>query len=139
MAAFDDFFFITAAVIGLLLCREYLPCTIFEHEMNIITNDIEFATMASKVLEMVPDPETGLSVIDLGLIYQLDVDKAAKMIFCSMTLTTRFCPMGEAIIEAVERALKIKFPGHEIKINLTFDPPWTSDRISPKGKTILNQ
>lgn len=107
--------------------------------MNIITNDIEFATMASKVLEMVPDPETGLSVIDLGLIYQLDVDKAAKMIFCSMTLTTRFCPMGEAIIEAVERALKIKFPGHEIKINLTFDPPWTSDRISPKGKTVLNQ
>ena len=107
--------------------------------MNFITNDPEFAKEAIEVLENVNDPEIGLNVVDLGLIYNLDIDREENLIYCTMTLTTRFCPMSDAITEGVNRALNLKFPHHQIKIQLSFDPPWSAERISEQGKAFLNQ
>lgn len=107
--------------------------------MNVISNHTINATIALAALEEVLDPEIGLNVVDLGLIRQLDFDESGKTIFVSMTLTTQFCPMGETLTAAVKRVLERTFGNREVKVDLCFDPPWTPDRISERGKSFLNK
>jgi len=107
--------------------------------MNIITNDIEKSAQAIDGLKNVIDPEIGLNVVDLGLIYQIDFDKAEKKVYCTMTLTTQFCPMGESISTGVTNVLEQTFPDFEIEVNVIFNPPWNSQKISEEGREFLNQ
>lgn len=107
--------------------------------MNVITNNQLKCTVALAALESVIDPEIGLNVVDLGLIYQLDFDEPQKKLFVSMTLTTQFCPMGESITAAVKRALENTFDGESVMLELTFDPPWNHNRISEEGKEFLSK
>ena len=107
--------------------------------MNVITNNNLKCTIALAVLLDVEDPEIGLNVVDLGLIYQVDFDEAAMQIFARMTLTTQFCPMGESIVDAVTRAIQSAFKDYKVQVDLTFDPPWTSDMITKEGQEFLNQ
>lgn len=106
--------------------------------MNIITNDNTKMLLAANGLYDVIDPEIGLNVVDLGLIYQLDFDDEQKLLFCKMTLTTQFCPMGESIQTGVTNSLQTSFPDYQININLVFDPPWDASHISPAGLDFLN-
>lgn len=106
--------------------------------VNVASNNQLQCTIALAALEGVIDPEIGLNVVDLGLIYAVDFQAQPAMISVRMTLTTRFCPMSEAITSAVEQVLHETFPGPEINIALTFDPPWTHARISDRGKEFLN-
>lgn len=106
--------------------------------MIIITNNESKLTDAITALKEVEDPEIELNVVDLGLIYQVDFDEANKKIYCTMTLTTQFCPMGESISSSVSNALEQTFPDHEINVNVIFDPPWNSQNISDKGREFLN-
>lgn len=106
--------------------------------MNEITNDHELCERALKALHEVIDPEIGLNVVDLGLIYQLDFDQEAKVVYCTMTLTTQFCPMGESITDGVTQCLQQNFPGFAAEIKLTFEPPWSMEKISPVGIDFLN-
>ena len=107
--------------------------------MNVITNNKIKCTIALAALEDVLDPEIGLNVADLGLIYQIDFDEAEKKIYVTMTLTTQFCPMGESITDAVKRILQNTFHEEEALINLTFNPPWNYERISEEGQKYLNR
>ena len=107
--------------------------------MNIITNSNIKCSIALAALQNVMDPEIGLNIVDLGLIYQLDFDEAGKKLFCTMTLTTRFCPMGESISNAAREVLTSVFPGDQVEINLTFDPQWSHEMISEEGQNFLNQ
>lgn len=107
--------------------------------MNVITNNNRKCIIALAGLQQVIDPEIGLSVVDLGLIYQLDFDEAAFKIYASMTLTTQFCPMGESIMHGVKQALQTRFPAEAIEVQLTFDPPWNHEMISTEGQIILNE
>lgn len=107
--------------------------------MNIITNDIEKRGQAIDGLKKVIDPEIGLNVVDLGLIYQIDFDYAEKKVYCTMTLTTQYCPMGESISTGVNNALEQTFPDFEIEVNVIFNPPWNSQKISKEGREFLNQ
>lgn len=107
--------------------------------MNIITNNNLLSTLAMAALDGVYDPEIGLSVTALGLIYQIDFDDNQKKIFCTMTLTTQFCPMGESMVDNVCAALERTFPEYETVVNLTFTPMWSYDRISEEGKSFLNR
>jgi metal-sulfur cluster biosynthetic enzyme len=106
--------------------------------MNVITNNNLRCTVALAVLQQVIDPEIGLDIVDLGLIYQIDFDEQGNKIFCTMTLTTQFCPMGASIVSAVNEILVSAFPDNHIKIELTFNPPWQPDRISEQGRHFLN-
>jgi len=105
---------------------------------NVITNAALQCKTALAALQYIMDPEIGLNIVDLGLIYQIDFDEAAKRIYCTMTLTTQFCPMGESIVDAVENIMKDSFSEYEIIITLTFNPRWTHERISVEGKQFLN-
>jgi metal-sulfur cluster biosynthetic enzyme len=107
--------------------------------MNIITNNKLKCSLAVVALQQVTDPEIGLNVVDLGLIYQLDFDEAEGKIYVQMTLTTRFCPMGESIVDGVTDALRTNFCGYDVTVDLIFDPVWKAERISEEGKCFLNK
>lgn len=106
--------------------------------MNIISNDNIQATIALAALQEVIDPEIGLNIVDLGLVYQLDFQENEKKIYLTMTLTTQFCPMGESITNGAEHVLQGAFPGSQIEVNLVFDPPWNTTLISEEGQQFLN-
>lgn len=104
----------------------------------MITNDNNRCAVALTALQDVIDPEIGLNVVDLGLIYQIDFDDVDSAIHITMTLTTKFCPMGESISEAVKRVVQNSFPAMRLQLNITFDPHWSNEMISAKGKIFLN-
>ena len=107
--------------------------------MNVITNSDIKSTIAMAALQNVIDPEIGLNVADLGLIYQIDFDEPGKKIITTMTLTTQFCPMGESITDGVTQAMQQTFPGDSIQVDLTFNPPWSYELISEEGRKFLNR
>jgi len=90
---------------------------------------------AQEVLYNVIDPELFVNVIDLGLIY--DVAFNQDNIIVTMTLSTPHCPMGEAITNGVHNVLEKVFPGKEIVVELTFDPPWGFEMLTPEGRIQL--
>jgi metal-sulfur cluster biosynthetic enzyme len=105
---------------------------------TVITNNEEKCASAIASLHNVIDPEIGLNIVDLGLIYQVDFDDDTKTCFVSMTLTTQFCPMGESIRDNVVNALQQAFPGYAINVDLVFDPPWSTEKVSEQGLKYLN-
>lgn len=106
--------------------------------MNEVTNDEEKCSKVLDALLFVIDPEIGLNVVDLGLIYQVDFDGNENNVYCTMTLTTQFCPMGESIQSGVKQAIEQVFPDYSTDVNLIFDPPWSAEKISPEGREFLN-
>lgn len=82
------------------------------------------------------DPELFINIVDLGLIYNVKIDEKDNLLI-TMTFTTQFCPMGESIIGGVQNVLQIEFPDRELHIDLTFDPPWSHERLSDEGKKML--
>lgn len=107
--------------------------------MNVITNNNIKCAVALAALQNVMDPEIGLNIVDLGLIYEVDFDETERKIFCAMTLTTQFCPMGESITGAAKASLSSAYPEYDIQIELTFYPPWNHEMISAEGKEFLNE
>lgn len=103
------------------------------------TNNAELGEFALSGLFGVDDPEVGLNVVDLGLIYHLDFDVEKKKLYVRMTLTTQFCPMGDTITGDVTSVLESAFPDWQILIDLTFDPAWDQSMISPEGREFLGQ
>jgi metal-sulfur cluster biosynthetic enzyme len=89
-----------------------------------------------KVLDTVADPELGISVLQLGLIYNVEVDKTGNVQIL-MTLTTIGCPLLDLIANPIRQRV-LATPGvKSVEINLTFEPPWTPDRISKEAKLQL--
>ncbi|OGI14540.1 MAG: DNA methyltransferase [Candidatus Moranbacteria bacterium RIFCSPHIGHO2_12_FULL_54_9] len=87
-------------------------------------------------LKLVLDPELGVSILDLGLIYEILITEAGVCTI-TMTLTTIGCPLFAQIQKEIEdRVLEIP-EIEDIKIELTFDPPWTVDQMSEEAKIQL--
>ena len=105
--------------------------------MSVKNNNTELAELGLAALKFVDDPEIGLNVVDLGLIYEIVFNEAEKKVLCTMTLTTEFCPMGDSIMANVKEALRMSLPGIEPEVQLTFDPPWNHSMISEAGLEFL--
>lgn len=88
-------------------------------------------------LRSVIDPEIGLNIVDLGLIYDIIIEEA--MITVTMTLTTPGCPMHSSITSWVENQLKALDPGYEVFVNLVWEPRWTPDKMSDEAKRQLGR
>jgi metal-sulfur cluster biosynthetic enzyme len=88
-----------------------------------------------EALREVEDPELGMDIVELGLLGEVEVTGAnVKVIY---TLTSMGCPAGVMIQEDIERVTR-SVPGVEdVETELTFDPPWTPDRMSDDAKFIL--
>ncbi len=98
--------------------------------------DFERKTAAKNALYQVIDPELFVNIVDLGLIYDIEFKEEEELVV-TMTLSTPHCPMGEAITNGVRNALEIVFPDSNIAINLTFDPPWNFEMLTPEGREQL--
>lgn len=107
--------------------------------LNIITNSPDKCSHALEDLFNVYDPEIGLNIVDLGLVYEIQFDEDGKKLDCIMTLTSQFCPMGEAITTDTSNSLTRSFPEWEVQVNLTFEPPWDFTKITPSGREFLGQ
>ncbi len=78
----------------------------------------------TQALRPVVDPEIGISIVELGLVYGFDIDEQARSVKVRMTLTSPMCPMGPEILAASEMAIR-RVPGVEdVKIELVWSPRW---------------
>lgn len=82
-----------------------------------------------EALKEVIDFEIGLDVVSLGLVYDIDVDEENNVTI-TMTMTTPACPLAGLILQDAEDKVRQIEGVKDVKINLTFDPPWTPDRMS---------
>ena len=87
------------------------------------------------VLRQVIDPEIGINVVDLGLIYGIDADD--QHITVDMTMTTAACPLGAYITENATTLLRQHFPDAEVMVNLVWSPPWTPEMMTDAAKAQL--
>ncbi len=88
-------------------------------------------------LHEVYDPETGLNLVDLGLIYGVDWQAESGEATVTMTFTTPACPAGDVMTEGVRRRMSMVPGVQDVLVDVTFDPPWTPDRITEEGKRQL--
>lgn len=88
-----------------------------------------------ETLKSVIDPEIGLNIVDLGLVY--DVQISEEMILIIMTLTTPGCPMHGSIVDWVQRIVSMSFPNKLIDVQLVWEPRWTPDKMSEEARRQL--
>jgi len=88
-----------------------------------------------EALREVFDPHLALSIVDLGLVYDVKVE--GDKVTVEMTLTAPGCPMAALITEEARSKVASLEGVKEAAVNLVFDPPWTPDRLSPEGKKQL--
>lgn len=86
-------------------------------------------------LATVTDPEYAISIVDLGLIYDVRMADGGWRI--TMTFTSIGCPAMDMIIEDVRKAVTEVVETGEVVIDVVWSPPWTRQRISPRGKKVL--
>lgn len=89
-----------------------------------------------ETLKYIIDPEIGINIVDLGLVYKVSLEE--DKLHVDLTLTTPGCPMSGTIKTAVEQILLKRFPDLEIEVELVWLPMWTTDMISEEGMKQLN-
>ena len=90
-----------------------------------------------KILKTIPDPEIGVSLVDLGLIYNIDIDTKSGKVEVLMTLTTIGCPLFDHIAGPIREEVGKLKGVKEVEVTLTFEPPWSPDRMSSDAKAQL--
>ena len=87
-------------------------------------------------LKEVYDPEIPVNVVDLGLIYNINVDDESR-VHVEMTLTAAGCSMGPFIAQQAEWAINDLDGVKDVEVEITFDPPWSPDSITEDGRKLL--
>jgi len=86
-------------------------------------------------LKGVKDPELGLDLVVLGLVYDIDIE--GPVVKTTISLTSPMCPVAGEIVEQARQAVAAVEGVEESEVQLTFDPPWTPERISPLIRASL--
>jgi metal-sulfur cluster biosynthetic enzyme len=87
-------------------------------------------------LRSVDDPEAGMNIVDLGLIY--GIEAAPPMATVRMTMTSAACPLGDYLTDAVRDALRARFPElEEVNVELVWEPPWTPALMSGEARDFF--
>ena len=99
-------------------------------------NYLQLETEIVRVLKDIYDPEIPVNIYDLGLIYEIDMadDRNVKI---TMTLTSPNCPVADSLLEETRDRVRNIEGIKEVKINLTFDPPWDIENLSEEAKLEL--
>jgi metal-sulfur cluster biosynthetic enzyme len=88
-----------------------------------------------EALRQVEDPELGMDIVELGLFYDAEVEGSSVKV--THTLTSLGCPVGPMIQEDIDRVVR-EIPGVDaVEVELTWDPPWSPERMSDDAKFIL--
>ena len=87
-------------------------------------------------LKIVIDPELGIIIVDLGLVYR--AERIGDVVAVRMTMTSPSCPLGEMLLEEVRGALEQSFPAAtQVSVELVWDPPWSADLMSLAARQQL--
>jgi metal-sulfur cluster biosynthetic enzyme len=91
-----------------------------------------------EALRHVIDPELGINILDLGLVYGVEVDGARVRVV--MTMTSPACPLGDYLRDLVDSTIKWRVRGVEqVDIALVWEPPWDPDRMSAEARDYLDK
>jgi metal-sulfur cluster biosynthetic enzyme len=90
---------------------------------------------AREALKRIEDPEVGLNIVDLGLVYDIDVEGSTVNV--KMTLTSPGCPVGPQLLGGAKLVLQELDEVEEANIELVWEPYWSPDRIDPEYREIL--
>ena len=90
---------------------------------------------AREALKRIEDPEVGLNIVDLGLIYDIDIDGSTVNV--KMTLTSPGCPVGPQLLGGAKLVLQELDEVEEANIELVWEPYWSPDRINPEYREVL--
>ena len=107
------------------------PSAIPPEELAVLTDDIIAA------LKTVYDPEIPVDIYELGLIYRVDVSDDRDVLI-DMTLTAPGCPVAGTMPEMVADAVRSVEGVGDVKVNMTFDPPWDAGMMSDEARVALN-
>jgi metal-sulfur cluster biosynthetic enzyme len=99
------------------------------------TTQLDEATVR-EALRQVVDPELGCNIVDLGLVYSIEIVGAKVSV--KMTLTTPGCPMHDSLVYGVQMALLHVNGVQDAEVELVWDPPWNPDMMTPAGRVQLN-
>ena len=88
-----------------------------------------------EALRQVEDPELGMDIVDLGLLYDVEVE--GPRVKVTHSLTSMGCPVGPLIQEDINRVTRAVPGVEDVDVELTWDPPWTPDKMSDDAKFIL--
>ena len=88
----------------------------------------------TEAMKDVVDPELGINVVDLGLVYDVHLDEASNVVL-DMTLTSAACPLTDVIMDQTNSALEGLV--NDVAINWVWMPPWGPDKITPDGREQL--
>lgn len=88
-----------------------------------------------ETLHTVQDPEIPVSIMELGLVYELKID--AGVVWIKMTLTAPACPVAGEILQEVQQKVEAIDGVKQVHVMLTFDPPWTKDMMSDEARLEL--
>ncbi len=94
------------------------------------------AETARKALRQVKDPELGLNIIDIGLVYDVEVAEEGR-VHVKMTLTSPGCPVGPEILADAKSVLEELEEVTEAEIELVWEPYWTPERMDPRVKAFM--
>jgi metal-sulfur cluster biosynthetic enzyme len=90
-------------------------------------------TDVTQALMSVEDPEAGMSIVDLGLVYGIDVQPGKVRV--EMTMTSPACPVAPYLVDESTAAIRAVAPeGTDVEIDLVWEPPWTPERMSPEAQ-----
>lgn len=89
-----------------------------------------------KALEKVLDPELGVDVVNLGLIYDAFVNED-KSVYIKMTLTTPGCPLHDTLVNGVKTAVQCLPDVTKVDVELVWEPEWTPEKMSPKIRDMF--
>ena len=111
--------------------------TTLHHEAGAAVSPVAPVTVAQiyDALYEVYDPELGVNVVDLGLVYDVEVQGGAVDV--AMTMTTPGCPMHEAITEGAQAAVEAVAGVRQARIHVVWTPPWDPSRMSEAGRREL--
>ena len=90
---------------------------------------------AREALKQIIDPEIGLNIVDLGLVYDIDVE--GSTINVRMTLTSPGCPVGPQLLNGSKMVLEDLEGAEEVYVDLVWEPFWTPERIKPEFRAML--
>ncbi|WP_070119796.1 metal-sulfur cluster assembly factor [Bacillus marinisedimentorum] len=94
-------------------------------------------TVVQERLKTVIDPELGINIVDLGLIYEVAADESGNLKI-TMTLTTPGCPLHDSIVGGVKSSLTDVEGVASVDVNVVWSPPWTPDRMSEEAARMLH-
>lgn len=90
-----------------------------------------------EALKNVDDPEIGMNIVDLGLVYGVDWEEAQGQVHVDLTLTSPGCPLGPELIREIKRELRRLPEVREVDVNLVWSPPWHPSMMSEYAKEEL--